>query len=269
MLFENPRTNVLDTNLSFEQRSFRKADALWTECQQWPTEVVLSNKYNLPLPRKVAAFSNEAQHVFLAHRTFVSTDKLPYSLECLLFDINKEWNEDFNTVLMEKYCNETNRKGPHYDRTDYRGNKCVVTLNLGWPRHIIMKKRFDHLPIQKFPLAHGQMMIFANDLQDNYTRCLPNEVVSCSKNIVLTFLKVPILRWKNSKLRIFVSRPCLVCKRNTKEISGVCSVCYLKEDFQCPKCKKPVGAPWPCTDCWLKPNSPTPSLSEEEEAPTP
>lgn len=209
--------------------------------------------------RNIGVYSDvvEGYHVSKRSNAFVQARPLTSDLKLLLAETNKYFGEDYNLIVVNEYENHLNSIGPHFDDKSGLGRHGTVAISLGAERIFQLNSQESKVckPIL-FPLPHGNVMFFCNTFQSMFLHSVPRSETPCGKRISLTFRSIHGIIHHIPKIwRPHDPSECRfhsVCKGMTYHWHRVCDACFAENKFLCPTCQCKVGAPWPCSECYLK-----------------
>lgn len=104
--------------------------------------------------------------------------------------INTQFNQSFNSCLMNLYRNEKDSMGWHQDNEKELGDKpFIASLSLGETRKFQLKK-IETNEKMELNLDHGSLLIMKNELQNNWKHQIPKEKTLKDIRINITFRKI-------------------------------------------------------------------------------
>lgn len=102
--------------------------------------------------------------------------------------IEKEFNGQFNGVLLNLYRDHNDSVAWHRDKESRYGKRPVIaSISLGQTRNFDFRKKDHHQSKYSLPLPHGALLIMKGDLQEHWEHRIAKSVVPMKERINLTF----------------------------------------------------------------------------------
>jgi alkylated DNA repair dioxygenase AlkB len=138
-------------------------------------------------PRLTALFANN--NLPYTYSNIVMTPhQFTNELLKIKYDIEKEANHEFSTVLLNLYRHGSDSNGWHADNEKELGkNPVIASLSLGEPRIFQLKHRTIKTEKHKLVLKHGSLLIMKGEMQQYWLHQIPKTKREIGVRINLTF----------------------------------------------------------------------------------
>jgi alkylated DNA repair dioxygenase AlkB len=147
-----------------------------------------------PVPRESAWFGDPESNYFITGFIRNISPWLPELLD-LKHRIEKAFPDlEFNSVLLNKYHNGTDKVGWHSDNDKEFGvNPVIASLSLGATRRFDIRHKTDKSRSLRINLNAGSLLIMKGAMQHNWEHQVPQQKHVTGERINLTFRKIIVM----------------------------------------------------------------------------
>ena len=118
-----------------------------------------------------------------------SSKPMTSGLTQLLKLVNKEFNAEFNGILINKYKNGSDYISAHSDDERNLDNIGVVAISYGTTRKFRIRDKKTKKVVSDVPLSHGDILHMVGNFQQEFTHEIPIEKTVKDERISFTFRK--------------------------------------------------------------------------------
>ena len=118
-------------------------------------------------PRDVGFFSDESIG-YKYSRQIMRSQSLTSSLSSLLDMVNKEFNANFNGILVNLYVDGNDSIGDHSDDEASIGKEGVVAISTGAVRKFRIRDKSSRKIVKDIPMEHGMILQMCGDFQKEF-----------------------------------------------------------------------------------------------------
>ena len=166
---------------------------LCTNLRTWKQEKISIYGKKHPLPRLTLWYSKEGLTYYYSGIKMIPK-RYPKVIEALSEKVCNVTNLYFNSVLLNKYRNGSDKVGWHRDNEKCLGKIVnIATISLGAPR-TFLAKRLNKKETFDLVLKHGSLLIMKHPFQNDWTHSLPARPRVRQSRISLTFRKIEKIR---------------------------------------------------------------------------
>ena len=137
-------------------------------------------------PRDVGFFSDESVG-YKYSRQIMRSQSLTSSLSSLLDMVNKEFNANFNGILVNLYVDGNDSIGDHSDDEASIGKEGVIAISTGAVRKFRIRDKSSRKIVKDIPMEHGMILQMCGDFQKEFTHGIPVEKRIKESRISFTF----------------------------------------------------------------------------------
>ncbi len=147
-----------------------------------------------PVPRESAWFGDPESNYFITGFIRNISPWLPELLD-LKNQIEKAFPDlQFNSVLLNKYRNGTDKVGWHSDNDEEFGvNPAIASLSLGATRRFDIRHKTDKSKTIRINLNSGSLLIMKGAMQHHWDHQVPQQKHVAGERINLTFRKIIVI----------------------------------------------------------------------------
>ncbi len=166
-----------------------EADALLVALQSqvpWTNHRIRMFGREVDSPR-LSCWIGDPGAVYTYSRTRFAPQPWPAALAALRDRLRETLQEEFNSVLANRYRDGRDRMGWHSDDEPELGPQPVIaSVSLGAPRRFALKPRGEGAPLT-LALPHGSLLVMRGETQIRYRHALPGTARPVEERINLTF----------------------------------------------------------------------------------
>lgn len=148
-----------------------------------PEITVFGKKCNQP--RNVGFFSDESVGYWYSRQLSKSKPLTP-SLKLLLEIVNREFEGNFNGILVNEYLNGHDTIGEHSDDEKGLGESGVVGISMGATRKFRLRNKATKEKTDIF-MTDGMILQMGGNFQKEFTHGIPREAKVKEKRVSFTF----------------------------------------------------------------------------------
>lgn len=137
-------------------------------------------------PRDVGFFSDESVG-YRYSRQIMRSQSLTSSLSSLLDMVNKEFNANFNGILVNLYIDGNDSIGDHSDDEASIGKEGVIAISTGAVRKFRIREKSSRKIVKDIEMEHGMILQMSGDFQKEFTHGIPVEKRIKKPRISFTF----------------------------------------------------------------------------------
>ncbi len=137
--------------------------------------------------RDIQFFSDDVKYYTYSKVKSMSKLLTP-QLKSILSRINKQFNEEYNGILINRYNDGTEYISKHKDNENELGNNGIISLSIGATRKFRIRNK-DNKIILDYPLKDGDIIWMKNKFNNYFTHEIPVEKKVKECRISLTFRK--------------------------------------------------------------------------------
>lgn len=137
-------------------------------------------------PRDVGFFSDESIGYRYSRQMMPSQSLLP-SLSSLLDIVNREFDANFNGILVNLYVNGNDSIGDHSDDEASLGKEGVIAISSGATRKFRIRDKTSRKIIKDIAMDHGMIIQMSGQFQREFTHGIPVEKRVKESRISFTF----------------------------------------------------------------------------------
>ena len=137
-------------------------------------------------PRDVGFFSDESVG-YKYSRQIMRSQSLTPSLSSLLDIVNKEFNANFNGILVNLYVDGNDSIGDHSDDEASIGKEGVIAISTGAVRKFRIRDKSSRKIVKDIPMEHGMILQMNGQFQKEFTHGIPVEKRIKESRISFTF----------------------------------------------------------------------------------
>ena len=137
-------------------------------------------------PRDVGFFSDDSVG-YKYSRQIMRSQSLTPSLSSLLDVVNKEFNANFNGILVNLYVDGNDSIGDHSDDEASLGKEGVIAISTGAVRKFRIREKSSRKIVKDIPMEHGMILQMCGDFQKEFTHGIPVEKRIKESRISFTF----------------------------------------------------------------------------------
>ncbi|MFK7900245.1 MAG: alpha-ketoglutarate-dependent dioxygenase AlkB [Cyclobacteriaceae bacterium] len=141
------------------------------------------------LSPRLTAYYGEKEYAYsgVVHQVI----EYPGLIKKLIDRINNEYQNSFNSVLLNYYRNGQDSMGWHQDNEPELGkNPTIASLNLGATRKFSFKHIVEKERTLSLPLTNGSLLLMKGETQHNWKHQLPKTKKIVGERINLTFREI-------------------------------------------------------------------------------
>jgi alkylated DNA repair dioxygenase AlkB len=177
--------------------SSREADELFRHLRKqvtWRRQIIKIYGKIHPVPRESAWFGDPEANYFVTGFIRNISPWLPELLD-LKNRIEKAFPDlQFNSVLLNKYHNGTDKVGWHSDNDkEFGANPAIASLSLGATRRFDIRYKKDKTKLIRINLNSGSLLIMKGAMQHNWEHQVPQQKHVTGERINLTFRKIIVI----------------------------------------------------------------------------
>ncbi len=175
--------NYLTELMSVSLFGYLKDNIAWTD------EVIAPSGETVRLNRKVAYISDIETEYFYANLRFTTPNGVwTPPLAGLRNALNKQYNQNFNSVLLNYYKDGKDEIKWHSDKEICLGaNPVIACVNLGATRKFWLQEKKENGKRWNIPLNNGDLLFMNEDCQKNLLHAILKEKEVTEPRISLTF----------------------------------------------------------------------------------
>ena len=125
-------------------------------------------------PRNVGFFSDDSVG-YRYSRQIMRSQSLTPSLSSLLEIINREFNANFNGILVNLYVDGNDSIGDHSDDEASLGKEGVIAISTGAVRKFRIRDKSSRKIVKDIEMEHGMILQMCGDFQKEFTHEIPIE----------------------------------------------------------------------------------------------
>ncbi len=148
-----------------------------------PEIIVFGKKCNQR--RNVGFFSDESIGYYYSRQLSKSKPLTP-SLKLLLEIVNREFEGNFNGILVNEYLNGNDTIGEHSDDEKGLGESGVVGISMGATRKFRLRNKVSREKTDIF-MTDGMILQMGGNFQKEFTHEIPREAKVKEKRVSFTF----------------------------------------------------------------------------------
>lgn len=137
-------------------------------------------------PRDVGFFSDDSVG-YKYSRQIMPAQSLTPSLSSLLDIVNKEFDANFNGILVNLYVDGNDSIGDHSDDEASLGKEGVIAISTGAVRKFRIREKSSRKIVKDIPMEHGMILQMCGDFQKEFTHGIPVEKRVKKPRISFTF----------------------------------------------------------------------------------
>ena len=137
-------------------------------------------------PRNVGFFSDDSVG-YRYSRQIMRSQSLTPSLSSLLEIINREFNANFNGILVNLYVDGNDSIGDHSDDEASLGKEGVIAISTGAVRKFRIRDKSSRKIVKDIEMEHGMILQMCGDFQKEFTHGIPVEKRIKDSRISFTF----------------------------------------------------------------------------------
>lgn len=175
--------NYLSTEYSQALFNHLEKDINWTDI------VIAPSGEKVKLNRKVAYIADRQKEYFYANLKFETENGIWTPLLKELKDnLNAQYNQKFNSVLLNFYPDGKSEIRWHSDKEFCLGDKPVIgCINLGATRKFWLQEKRENGAKWNIPLSSGDLLFMNENCQENLLHAILKEKEVTGSRISLTF----------------------------------------------------------------------------------
>ena len=136
--------------------------------------------------RDVGFYSNKSKGYAYSNQ-IMESKPLDDAMESLIDYVNRYYDSNFNSILINKYNNGTEYIGAHSDDEKGIGNGGVVTISYGAIRKFRIRDKLTRKIVKDVPTTPYSMIHMAGNFQKEFTHEIPIEKKVKDARISITF----------------------------------------------------------------------------------
>ena len=137
-------------------------------------------------PRDVGFFSDDSVG-YRYSRQIMPAQSLTPSLSSLLEIINREFDANFNGILVNLYIDGNDSIGDHSDDEASIGKEGVIAISTGAVRKFRIRDKSSRKIVKDIEMEHGMILQMCGDFQKEFTHGIPVEKRIKESRISFTF----------------------------------------------------------------------------------
>lgn len=137
-------------------------------------------------PRDVGFFSDDSVG-YRYSRQIMRSQSLTPSLSSLLEIINREFDANFNGILVNLYVDGNDSIGDHSDDEASIGKEGVIAISTGAVRKFRIRDKSSRKIVKDIEMEHGMILQMCGDFQKEFTHGIPVEKRIKESRISFTF----------------------------------------------------------------------------------
>lgn len=137
-------------------------------------------------PRNVGFFSDDSVG-YRYSRQIMRSQSLTPSLSSLLEIINREFDANFNGILVNLYVDGNDSIGDHSDDEASLGKEGVIAISTGAVRKFRIRDKSSRKIVKDIEMEHGMILQMCGDFQKEFTHGIPVEKRIKDSRISFTF----------------------------------------------------------------------------------
>jgi len=138
--------------------------------------------------RDIGFFSNDSIG-YKYSKSLMASKPLTYHIECLLKEINIQFNAEFNGILVNKYKNGQDYISAHSDDESDLDNSGVISISYGSSRILRIRDKKTKKILYNEDLESGTIIQMGGDFQKIYTHEIPKQTKIKEVRYSFTFRK--------------------------------------------------------------------------------
>lgn len=174
-----------------------KINLLLNESQQYafssPKVMVFGKEHTIP--RQQVWYANKGCHIIYSH-LLIKANPFPHYLKRLCQQLNYEFDQDYNGVLVNRYQHGLHTMGWHCDdEPEIKAGTDIASVSLGAERDFIIKHKTTNKKYT-FPLENGDLLIMHYPMQKHWLHTVPKRQRVTDVRLNFTFRTViPNFHW--------------------------------------------------------------------------
>lgn len=138
--------------------------------------------------RDIGFFSNDSIG-YKYSKKLMESKPLTQDIDCLLKEINIQFNSEFNGILVNKYKNGKDYISAHSDDESDLDNSGVISISYGTPRILRIRDKKTKAIVYNEELESGTIIQMGGDFQKIYTHEIPKQTKIKEVRFSFTFRK--------------------------------------------------------------------------------